>query len=115
MVLGMAYDQGVWPWGLKIHVTSTLVGHLSCSSEQEGLIFLTYLPKSICRREVVWVNLMVKYANQIEICGDPCRAPLDLERARCNCPSEGVGVPQGEWKGRGAERGSCYQRMHCKA
>lgn len=35
VVLGMAYDQGVWPWGLKIHVASTLVGHLL--QNKEGL------------------------------------------------------------------------------
>lgn len=56
MVLGMANGQGVWQSGLEIHLASTLVRHLSCSPEQEGLIFSTYLHMSLCRREVVWVK-----------------------------------------------------------
>jgi hypothetical protein len=38
---------------------------------------------------------MVKLARQAQICGDPCRAHFDLERARCNCLSVGAAVPQG--------------------
>lgn len=64
---------------------------------------------------------MVKSARQAEICGDPCRTPLDLERTRCNCFSVGAAVPQEkEWKGRGTLQSSAlyvsslHSRQGCR-
>lgn len=92
-----------YEWIFKICLASTLVGCLSCSLEQEGLVFSTRLHLSVCRLEVVLVKFYDRICKLSSDLWHPCRAPFGLGEGRV-WQSWCGGMPQGE--GRMQRKGS---------